>query len=130
MFGPSNSELKDVMLGLAEMIEENNRRLLELKVLVLDNKTSTLANGVAIKKEKSPVRVIEKEITVTRARKKPRQRLRTTGGKRITEYERRQFVELYDQGLSFTEISGITGRSASSISTYIWEQKKGTDETN
>ena len=124
MFG--NKKL-DHRIQLLEMeVQETNRRLIEIKQLILQGNVDTLANRVAIKKDKQPVKIIEKEVTVTRARKKPRARLRTTGGKRITEGEKAEFVKLYDQGLSFVEISGQTGRSASAISNYVFELR-GTD---
>jgi len=125
MFGPSNQKLLDEMHDIKLMIIDLNTRMLDLKVLVMGARTQTLANGVAIKAEKHPVRIIEKEVVVERARKKPRERLRTTGGKRITDAEKAQFLELFDQGLSFNEISGITNRSNSSISKYIYEVRKG-----
>ena len=128
MFGPSNQKLLDEMHDLKVMIIEMNSDLVALKRLVLEARTQTLANGVAIKQEKQPVRVIEKEIVVTRARKKSRERMRTTGGKRITDAEVAEFIKLFDQGLSFAEISGQTGRSGSTISKYIYEARKGTLE--
>ena len=70
-----------------------------------------------------------KEVTVTRARKKPRERIgKTHGGKRITEQEIDGFIQLFDQGLSYTEISGMTGRSGSSISNKIYARKKALEE--
>jgi len=128
MFGPSNQKLLDEMHDLKVMIIEMNSDLVALKRLVLEARTQTLANGVAIKAEKHPVRIIEKEITVTRARKKPRQRMRTTGGKKITEEEKAEFIKLFNQGLSFIEISSQTGRSASAIGNYIFKAKKESDE--
>jgi len=112
------------------MIIEMNSDLVALKRLVVAARTQTLANGVAIKAEKQPVRVIEKEVVVERARKKPRERMRTTGGKKITEAEVAEFIKLFDQGLSFTEISGQTGRSASAIGNKIYEARKGINETS
>ena len=129
MFGPKNSRLLEEIQDLKLMVIDLTTETIALKRLVLEARTQTLANGVAIKAEKKPVRIIEKEIVVERARKKPRQRLRTTGGKRITDEEKAQFLELFDQGLSFNEISGITNRSNSSISKYIYEARKGTIES-
>ena len=64
-----------------------------------------------------------------RARKKPRARLRPTeGGKQITEKEIDEFVKLFEQGLSYTEISGMTGRSAGAISTKIYKRKQDAGE--
>ena len=130
MFGPSNSRLLDEMHDLKMMVIDMNSEIVALKRLVLEARTQTLANGVAIKQDKQPVKIIEKEVTVTRARKKPRARLRSTGGKRITDAEISEFIRLFDQGLSFVEISGQTGRSASAISTKIYEARKGTLETD
>ena len=130
MFGTSNGRLLDEMQDLKLMIIDLNTELKALKGLVIAARTQTLANGVAIKQEKQPVRIIEKEVVVERARKKPRQRMRTTGGKKITDAEVAEFIKLFDQGLSFTEISGQTGRSASAIGNKIYEARKGTLETD
>ena len=130
MWGTSNNRLLDEMHDLKLMVIDLNTELKALKGLVIAARTQTLANGVAIKAEKQPVRVIEKEIVVERARKKPRERMRTTGGKKITEAEVAEFIKLFDQGLSFTEISGQTGRSASAIGNKIYEARKVTLETD
>ena len=130
MFGTSNSKLLDELHDLKLMVIDLNTELKALKGLVIAARTQTLANGVAIKAEKQPVRVIEKEVVVERARKKPRERMRTTGGKKITEAEVAEFIKLFDQGLSFTEISGQTGRSASAIGNKIYEARKGINETS
>ena len=133
MFGNKNKRLEEKVDTLTEVVATQNHQLsllsgtiIELKKLIVGIKTETLANRVAIKQDKQPVKIIEKEVTVTRARKKPRARLRTTGGKKITEEEKAEFVKLYDQGLSFVEISGQTGRSTSAISNYVFE-KRGED---
>ena len=130
MFGNGKKleEIIDNQETFAEVLVEMNKRLLELKVLILANKAEIMKNNVAIKKEKQPVKIIEKEVVVKRARKKPRPRLRTTGGKKVTQEEIDEFIRLFDQGLSFTEISGTTGRSASVISKYVYEAKKGLEE--
>ncbi len=128
MFG-NNKKLEEEIFLLQGMMLEMGKRMVELKTLVVDVKTQTLGNRVAIKKDKNPTKEIIKEITVTRARKKPRERIRkTAGGSRITEAEVNEMVQLFDQGLSYTEISGMTGRSASAISTKIYKRKQEAGE--
>jgi len=117
-------------IELLEMeVQETNRRLIEIKQLILQNQTETLGNRVLIEKQKNPVRIIEKEVTRTRKKKKPALRT-STGWTKITEAEKAQFMELYAQGLGFTEMTAITGRSSSSISKYIRSQVEGTDDQN
>lgn len=125
MFGTSNNQLKEEIQELKYAVQDLTERMIDLKVLLVDVRIQTLGNRVAITKDKNPVKEVIKEITVTRARKKPRERIRKTeGGKRITQAEINEMIKLFDQGLSYTEISGMTGRSASSISTKIYEHKK------
>jgi len=120
MFGANKKieNLNERLILLTELVVSQHK---EIRKLIIKNQTETLNNRVLIEKQKSPVRVIEKEVVVNRARKKPRERLRTSGGKRITQEEIAEFIRLFDQGLSFVEISGMTGRSTSSISTKIFE---------
>ncbi len=129
MFGIGNKEIHEEIKLLTETVFILNKRMIEMKSLLVDVKTQTISNKVAIKKDKNPTKEIIKEITVTRARKKPRERIRKTdGGKRITEKEIDEFVKLFDRGLSYTEISGMTGRSAGSISNKIYTRKKILEE--
>jgi len=129
MFGVNNKDLQFQLTLLQEDVNETNRRLQEMKLMLLEIQKSTLGNHVAIMRDKSPTREIIKEVTVTRARKKPRERIRpTVGGRRITEAEVDEMVVLFDRGLSYTEISGMTGRSASSISTKVYKRKQEAGE--
>ena len=117
-------------IELLEMeVQETNRRLIEIKQLILQNQTETLGNRVLIEKQKQPVRIVEKIVSKGRKKKKPALRT-STGWTKITEAEKAQFMELYEQGLGFTEMTAVTGRSASSISKYIRSQVEGTDDQN
>ena len=104
MFGNSKHE---------EIMEE----LATLRSIMLNLITDSIKHGAMLKS------IIEKD--KAKPRRKSRERLRTTGGKRITDTEKAEFVKLFDQGLSFVEISGQTGRSASAIGNYVYESKKG-----
>ncbi len=129
MFGTSNNDLREEILELKEILINNTERLIEVKLMMLEVQKSTLVNRAAIIKEKNPTREVIKEVIVNRARKKPRPRIRETqGGKKITEAEINEFVQLFDQGLNYTEISGMTGRSASAVSNKIYKRKKALEE--
>ena len=119
----------DEMIDLRTSLNEANGRLIEMKVLLTGLKIQTLSNKAAIVKDKNPIREVIKEVTVKRARKKPRARIReTNGGSKITEDEVDNFITLFDQGKTYTEISGLTGRSASAISNKIYKRKQETGE--
>ena len=129
MFGVNNKDLQFQLTLLQENVNETNRRLQEMKIMLLEIQKSTLGNRAAIIKDRNPTREIIKEVTVTRARKKPRERIaKTAGGKRITEAEIDEMMVLFDRGLSYTEISGMTGRSASSISNKVYKRKQEAGE--
>ena len=105
----SNKELMEELHALKAINIDIACKLVEIRTLVRGNRGY----------------LINAESKAAPKRKKPRERLRTTGGKKITETEIAEFIRLFDQGLSFVEISGQTGRSASSIGNYVYEAKKG-----
>ncbi len=124
-----NGKLEQQVDEMQCTMNETIWRLQEMKLMILELQKSTLGNRAAIIKEKNPVREVIKEVTVTRARKKSRARIRKTeGGSRISVAEIDEMMQLFDQGLNYTEISGMTGRSASSISNHIYERKKAAGE--
>jgi len=128
--GKKLDNLDERMVLMTELLVNQGEQIKELKRMLVQVKTETLGNRVAINSEKKPVKVITKEIVVERARKKPRARIRpTVGGKRVTEKEIDEFVKLFDQGLNYTEISAMTGRSAGTISNKIYIRKGYEDET-
>ncbi len=130
MFGFGNKRLEGQIFELREEVAELRSGIQTLGNMITDLKIETVRNRTAIVKDKNPTREVIKEITITRARKKPRERIRKTeGGSRITGKEKREFIALFDQGLSYTEISGRTGRSAAAISKHIYDIKKGLDES-
>ncbi len=131
MFGVTNAELRNDIKELRQDVIVITSRMIELKILLVDVKSQTLGNRVAISKDKNPTKEIIKEIVVERARKKSRARLRKTdGGSKITEKEIDEMIKLFDQGLSYTEISGTMNRSASSVSNKIFERKEAEELTN
>ncbi len=124
-----NRKLKKQINEMQRTMNEANIRLIELKTMLLEIQKSTLGNRAAIIKDRSPVIEVIKEIEVNKARKKPRARIRpTVGGTRITEAEVDEMVVLFDRGLSYTAISGMTGRSGSAISNKIYQRKKALEE--
>jgi len=132
MFGNSKKldNVNERLILMIDYMEEMNRRLIELKMLIVKNNTDTLGNRAAIDNVKGKTKVVEKivekevivEKIVKRARKKPVARIRKTASrKRITNKEKEEFIRLYDLGLSYTEIASATGTTSTTASKYIRE---------
>ena len=124
MFGNNKRDkrIEEMTLEMQEM----NRRLIELKILIVKGNTDTLGNRAAIKKSTGETKIVEveKEVIVEKivkvARKKPKPRLRrTASSKRITEDQKMEFIRLYDLGISYTEIASQCHTTSSTVSKYV-----------
>ncbi len=120
MFGNKKleGEIFDLRVQIAELITDVN----VLHKMVIDLKVETIRNRSAIFKDKNPT------VEVIKKRKKGRTPIRKREATpKVSKEEKAEFIRLFDQGLSYTEISGMTGRSASAISNYIYKER-GTED--
>lgn len=117
MFGFKQARENDNLINLKIEIKLLRSEITNLHGIMKDTLKATEKNRKSIEAGTTTVEVV-KEVNI--ARKKPRKRLRTaTGWKKVTEEDTQEFLKLFDQGLSFTEIASTTGRSGSIISKKI-----------
>ena len=127
--GGKLDNLNEQMELMTELLVEQTGRLVELRVLVLENRKHTIANKAAIK-AKTKTEIVEVIKEVPKVRKHKRKALRSSKGwTMITQEEKLEFMNLYNQGLTMMEISQSTGRSVSAISRYLHNKLDGTTPT-
>ncbi len=112
--GKLNKKIDDLQIEM-ECLRDDIQKLKDLTVSV---KIETMRNRSAIFKDKNPT------VEVIKKRKKGRTPIRKREATpKVSKAEKTEFLRLFDQGLNYTEISGITGRSASSISNHIYKER-------
>ena len=128
--GKQLDNIHERLILMTELIINLDKRMIELKMLTLENRKYTMQNKAAIQKEKGETKIIEVIKEVPQVRKHKRKALRTSKGwTMISQEEKLEFMNLYNQGLTMMEISQSTGRSVSAISRYLHGKLDGTEPT-
>ncbi len=127
----NNRLSKSKVKTLEEMVQS------EKKFTILDNKLNELCNDITVIAQgfvnviQNQEKLLEgqKQYIPLKRRKRKKALTQATGYTSISDAERASFLEMYNRGLSMTDISVATGRSSSAISNYIRSQVEGKNET-